>query len=413
MRVLTMVGMVLVGGASALSGQHAHQLEFGGFGSYTRYDPTYGFDNAVGGGLRLGYLLSDAFGFEVEGGMASPNITGSGGAVGTAAAFGSASLVLNSGGEHNILYVLGGYTRLRLGGYSPYTNLNEVHGGLGDRIFFGSRVALRLEARAYYAPGDQLGTGQAPLNITGSAGLSLFLLGGGGGGQAEAPEVPKAKRDSIIAAGGTPPPEPRPTKQVFLQKGTDWTHQWFWGGQAGVLVFKTDADGLSAEPTFGGHWLVTGKRTALYAAYEQSFFLTDRHATLLEPGGTIEAGNVAFRTLRRIMMGVLAFPAQKAVQPFAGGGFAILEILNPVATCTGCSLSNAAITQAEADDAATKAAFWWMAGIDVRQGRMSLYGHYILTSAVNTFLISGVMHTFQGGIRYSLGSSREDPTDEH
>lgn len=68
----------------------------------------------------------------------------------TTAAFGSASLVISSSG----LYVLGGYSRLHMGPSAPYaSDLNAVHAGLGERIFFVSdRAALRLEGRAYYVP---------------------------------------------------------------------------------------------------------------------------------------------------------------------------------------------------------------------------------------------------------------------
>jgi len=361
------------------------------------------------------------------------------GTIGTTIARGSASLVINTGGEHNVFFVLGGYTRSRWGGGTPYLWRNDVHGGIGDRIFFGRHVALRLEGRAFYSL-DDLSPGKKPLDFTGSAGLSL-LVGGGGGRRAPAPaptpvpEIPKEKRDSILAAGGTPPPppppppppspppppqpappaqrEPKPAKQVFLRSATSWPHQWFWGGQAGVLIFKTSYDGLSAEPTFGGHWLITGKRTALYVAYEQSFFLTDRHATVVEPNGTVEPGNVAFNTVRRIIGGVLAYPVQKAVQPYGGAGFAIVEILNPTVTCTGCSVSDFTITQNAADFLATKAFFFWMGGLEARQGRLTLYGHYILTSSSRTFLLNGVTHTLQGGLRYSLGSAREDISDQH
>lgn len=415
MRFLIIVGVALVTGVGAVSAQHGHQVEFGAFGTYTRYDPVFGLNRQFGGGGRLGYFMGDYFGLEIEGTMASP--VGTSGLFGTAITRGSVSLIINSGGERNILYVLGGYTRSRWGGYSPYFWLHEGHAGIGDRIFFGSRLALRLEARVYYAPGDQwFASGKSPLDISGSAGLSLFL-GGRGGGRDESPPrpaIPPEKRDSIIAAGGTLPPEEQtPSRRVFVRSGTGWPRQWFWGAQAGVIIFTTAYDGISAEPTFGGHWLITAKKTAMYVAYEQSFFLTDRHITIVQPNGTIEPGNVAFKGLRRIMVGVLAFPVQKAMQPYGGVGFAIMEILNPRATCTGCTLSEAAITQNAADNAGTKGFFWWMGGLDVRQGRLSLYGHYILTSAARGFIISGVTHTVQGGIRYSLGSSRDDTAAQH
>jgi hypothetical protein len=113
------------------------------------------------------------------------------------------------------------------------------------------------------------------------------------------------------------------------------------------------------------------------------------------------------------MMGILAFPVQKALEPYAGGGFAIVEVLNPQATCTNCTLADATLTQNAAESAGTKAFFWMMGGIEVRQGRLALYGHYILTSAQAGFVFTGVTHTIQGGIRYSIGSSREDVSAQH
>src|SRR6266566_2039714 len=198
---------------------------------------------------------------------------------------------------------------------------------------------------------------------------------------------------------------------TYEQRSSDWQHKWYWGGEAGILVFRTNYDSYSFEPTFGGHWLITGKRTALYASFEQSLFISPRHVTIVEPSGAVTPGNVQFANLRRIMVGVLAFPAQLRVEPFAGGGFAIMEALNVQVSCASCTGSDLGQLQDEADRAATKAFFWWMGGVDIKQGRLALYGQYILTSAAANFLIQGTTHTFQGGVRYSLGSSKEGVTD--
>src|SRR2546427_2347491 len=176
-------------------------------------------------------------------------------------------------------------------------------------------------------------------------------------------------RPTCGATRATAGSEAGPAKQVFRRSATSWPHQWFWGGQAGVLIFKTSYDGLSAEPTFGGHWLITGKRTALYVAYEQSFFLTDRHATVVEPNGIVEPGNVAFNTVRRIIGGVLAYPVQKAIQPYGGAGFAIVEILNPTAHCTRRSVSDFTVPKIPAGFLATKALVFWVGGLAGRDGR--------------------------------------------
>src|SRR5947199_9956462 len=121
-----------------------------------------------------------------------------------------------------------------------------------------------------------------------------------------------------------------------------------------MLVFRTNDDSYSFESTFGGDWWMTGMRTALYASFEQSLFISARHVTVVEPSGTVTPGNVQFDNLRRIMVGVLAFPAQLRVEPFAGGGFAIMEALNVEVSCATCSGSDLGQLQDEPDRAATK-----------------------------------------------------------
>jgi hypothetical protein len=416
MRVATVIGVLFVGGAATVHAQHAHQLEFGGYGMYTRYDRAFELNNQFGGGGRLGYFFNDYIGLEVDANYTYPTLKNPipGGITTTQVRFGSASLVINGGGTNNVLYVLGGYSRLDMGMQQQYQfGIHAAHGAIGDRIFIGNHLALRLEARAYYSPSNCcLNGGSWVGHVTGTAGLSFFL-GGGGAPQEQEPEIPKARRDSILAAGGKLPAPIRPRGgPSFENRASDWQHKWYWGGEGGLLIFHTNYDAYSFEPTFGGHWLITGKKTALYAGYEESFFISPRHATMVEPGGQVSLGNVSFNNLRRIMVGVLAFPAQTRIEPFGGGGFALMEALNVQASCPDCtSVAQLAQLADAAASAATKAFFWWMGGIDIKQGRLALYGHYILTSSAAGFLIQGTTHTFQGGIRYSLGTSKESITD--
>ncbi|PYP03968.1 MAG: hypothetical protein DMD57_07070 [Gemmatimonadetes bacterium] len=174
MRVLTVLGL-LAGAIGSLNAQRGGQVEIGGYGSYTRYDSRLQLDNQFGAGGRLGYFLGDHFSLEVDGNVAQPLSQLSG--VGkTNVVIGSASLVISSGSA----YVLGGYSRLHMGPNPPYSSdLNAVHGGLGERIVFGGdRMALRVEARAYYrGPGGGLASHQWIGHFTGTMGLS-FLLGG-------------------------------------------------------------------------------------------------------------------------------------------------------------------------------------------------------------------------------------------
>jgi len=410
MRVVTVIAVLLLGGAATtLEAQHRFQFEVGGFASFTRFDRAFLLDNQIGGGGRLGFWITDWLGIEGDGLYMRPHPKGGGTGTDFPVWFGSGSLVLNFGSEKSF-YILGGYSAMDFNSGGGGFRDVGAHGAIGDRIYISDRAALRLEARAYFAPNTQFpGTSKWAGQLVGTAGLSFFL--GPSHRESPYPEVPKEKRDSILAAGGKLPEAKPRGGPTYEQRSSDWQHKWYWGGEAGILVFRTNFDSYSFEPTFGGHWLITGKRTALYASFEQSLFISPRHVTIVEPSGAVTPGNVQFDNLRRIMVGVLAFPAQLRVEPFAGGGFAIMEALNVQVSCASCTGSDLGVLQDEADRAATKAFFWWMGGIDIKQGRLALYGHYILTSAAANFLIQGTTHTFQGGVRYSFGSAKEGVTD--
>src|SRR3989441_760406 len=187
-------------GVRTLPAQHAHQFELGAFGSYTRYDRAFGLDNQFGGGARVGYFFGRVVGAELDIGYVEPNATS--GVVTAELTHGSGSLVLNvAAGERHLLYILGGYTRLDFEKTPPYRFTdNAVHGALGDRLFLGSRAALRLEVRAIYAPSTHgsFGSGWAG-HVVGSLGLSVFA-GGGRPSDADGDAVP----DSRDACPNTP-----------------------------------------------------------------------------------------------------------------------------------------------------------------------------------------------------------------
>ena len=164
--VLTAVPVVAVA-------QRSHQFEIGAFASFTRYDHLFNLDNQIGGGGRLGYFFSPAVSFEFDIGYQQP--TPKSGGANAALALGGASLVLNFGGDRNLFYILGGYSRLAFGDHPSYSFTdNAVAGAIGDRIFLGDRVALRLEGRGIYAPKTNFAGADWAGHIVGSAGLSIF-----------------------------------------------------------------------------------------------------------------------------------------------------------------------------------------------------------------------------------------------
>src|SRR6266568_1424028 len=159
--------MAFVGGAPHLHAQRVHQFEFGGFASFTRYDRAFALKNQIGGGGRIGYFLTKVLGAELEAGYESPNPR-----TGTASptlAFGSASLVLNfASGDQQLFYILGGASRLDFEKSSPYRFTdNAAHAAIGDRVFLGNLGALRVEARALYAPSTGFGGAVSDLDHDG------------------------------------------------------------------------------------------------------------------------------------------------------------------------------------------------------------------------------------------------------
>ncbi|HEV2670849.1 MAG TPA: OmpA family protein [Gemmatimonadales bacterium] len=153
--------------------QHAHQFEFGAFGSFTRYDRAFLLDNQIGGGGRLGYFFNPTVGFEFDVGYQQPSPTAGGGPA--TLSLGGASVVFNFGSSKNLFYVLGGYSRLSFTDLAAYTfDDNAVHGGLGDRIFLNERTALRLEGRALYSPNTNHTGGGWAGHVVASAGLAIF-----------------------------------------------------------------------------------------------------------------------------------------------------------------------------------------------------------------------------------------------
>src|SRR6266576_1723860 len=182
MRQFGLLAAVLTLATGRLAAQHAGQVEVGAFGSYTRYDATFGLAHKIGGGVRMGYLLGSIVGVEADV-LFQPEytVTPPGGTTSTLEPLiGSASLVINAVHANRLMvYVLGGYSLLDFGTRAPYRFTdNGVHGGAGVRLFLTDRIALRVEGRAIYSPSTQSTFGPTTAtHFLGTAGLSVFHLG--------------------------------------------------------------------------------------------------------------------------------------------------------------------------------------------------------------------------------------------
>src|SRR6266496_3444778 len=374
--------------ASPAAAQRSQSIEFGGFGSYWRFDHLYFLKNSFGGGARIAYAWSDRLSIEVAGAYASTVDTAA--AQNVTVSTVSANVVLNYPmGDKMTLFTTGGFSRLVFGPDPPYSFTdNMINGGVGARVFLSPHVSLRLDARAMYNrqnrdPLNPTPRGTWTGQVEGDAGLSYYFI---------------------------PPQQGR---------GFSRQYQWYWGAQGGAFISKTNTQPYVYDPIVGGHWLITARRTALYVAYEQAIFLSDAQAVIFDPSssasslGTGPCRDVSFHDMRRIMFGVLAFPAQKVIEPFGGGGFAIMQVLNPAIDCSGgCSSSQFAEASDRVNELSSRAFFWLMGGLQINySSKLNVFAHYLLTSGASNFLLQSNTHTLQGGIRYSMGSAKEGVTE--
>jgi hypothetical protein len=387
MRALLLVGVGLAGATASLSAQRSDQIELGVYGSFTRFDRAYQLPDRVGGGVRFGYFLSDRVSIEVDGTYLGPSAI-----AGRASYFlhtGHASLVFNFPLGSSSFYVLGGASRVDLGTTAPYNFAeNGIHGGAGLRFLLGDRLGLRLDGKAFYRPPKSPLTGLWTGHVIGSAGIS-YVTG-------------------------------MPRRGGYYARSGDRNHQWYWGAQGGLFIYKTNVQSSTAEPIFGGHWLITSRRTAFYFGIEQSFFLSDAQAVIFDPNSSSSSAgpgfrDVTFSKVRRVMFGLVTHPAQRRMEPFVGGGFAMVQILSPAVDCSSCTnLSELAEAQDRAAEAASKAFFWLKGGLQINySSKLNVFANYLITSSSQGFLLDGNTHTLQGGIRYSLGTSKEGITERN
>ena len=382
-RLVLLVGFVtLVAGPAAA--QRSQNIEFGGFGSWWRFDRSFLIQNGFGGGARISYNWSDRVSFEVTGDYIQTTNLAATQDINVSTI--SGALVLNFPmSERVTLFASGGYSHMVFG-KDPHYDFTQslVNGGLGFRAFIARRVAIRGDVRAQYRPDNPYFANAFTGQVQGSLGASYFFI---------------------------PPQQGR---------GFNTNFQWYWGAQGGFLLSKTNTQPYAYDPIVGGHWLITSRRTALYVAYEQALFLSDAQAVIFDPASSNSSvgpgfRDVTFKDVRRLMFGVLAYPTQKIIEPFGGGGFALVQVLNPTVDCSQCqSLGEAVEASDRVHDQSSRAFFWLMGGLQINySSRLNVFAHYLLTSSAANFLLESNTHTIQGGIRLSLGSSKEGITERH
>lgn len=196
-------------------------------------------------------------------------------------------------------------------------------------------------------------------------------------------------------------------------QGADWESKWYWGAQGGSYVYQTrnaggGADARSWAYDVGGHWLISKRRVGLYVAFDQLLFERDTLSAVPNSASTTGATEVRFTKGQRIQTSLYALPGPGAIQPYGGVGFAIHNITDAIPAEAFTSTQEQEIALLQIDSYSTKAFLVLTGGLQVRFGRLALFGTYQYMPAGQQFLIADEQHAFTGGLRYAFTRAQEE-----
>ena len=195
-QALVTVGLVA---APCLAAQRPGGVEFGAFASLASFTPRFDLRVGLGGGARIGYFVRPAWEIEIEGGAGRATVEGGGSS--TPITLGGVQVLYNFDGAGPTWFVGGGYARPSFHGTPPGDfGDNAVSLGVGGRMFFGRRFALRTDFRGLYTFSSHLPPTRGAGHLLAALAVSYFTLGG---------TPPDADRDGVPdardACANTPP----------------------------------------------------------------------------------------------------------------------------------------------------------------------------------------------------------------
>lgn len=195
--------------------------------------------------------------------------------------------------------------------------------------------------------------------------------------------------------------------QAAPQKARSFTDSWYWGAKGGVSMFGATAENISA-PTFGGEWMITRTRIAMYVSVEQSFF--DTQGGVFDPTSPGSTRIVDIKDSRRYNLQLFAFPKQfGAFRPYVGLGYALVMIrdANPEGTFTSPTSQDSILTSVDDQSSRTTPVFTLGGQLDF--SRAALFVQASTMATRNRFLINGKANTYllEGGLRYNLAEAIE------
>lgn len=183
--------------------------------------------------------------------------------------------------------------------------------------------------------------------------------------------------------------------------------KWFFGAQAGAMLFETPSQTRTGVPAFGAHIAVVSRRAGLMVGVDEAFG-SDESSAFLDENTAGAARTVTFDHLRRYQFSMTGYPVRGALEPYLGVGFGLVQVIDPKLTGVFSSDEEAALSAERARDKSATGFMSILAGVQFRVGRMAAFGQYQLTSSpAPGNLLRGPGHSLMGGLRFSLGSAKE------
>lgn len=183
--------------------------------------------------------------------------------------------------------------------------------------------------------------------------------------------------------------------------------KWFFGAQAGAMMFETPRQTMTGVPAFGAHIAVVNRRGGLMLGVDEGFGSGDSTSFVDEGSGGIRRP-ASFDRLRRYSFNLTGYPVRGKLEPYLGVGFGLLQVINPQLGGVFTSPTQAAASADEADQKSATGFLSFLAGVQFRVGRYSAFGQYQISSSPSAGnLLRGSGHLLMGGLRFLLGSSKE------
>ncbi|MGH7586172.1 MAG: outer membrane beta-barrel protein [Gemmatimonadales bacterium] len=182
--------------------------------------------------------------------------------------------------------------------------------------------------------------------------------------------------------------------------------KWYFGGDAGFLVFETPTQSTGGIPAFGGHLLVMSRKVGLQVGYETGWGSdeTSAYPDATQLGGAV---GVTFDRTNRIYGTMVAYPVRWNFEPYLGVGYGISWLSGLEVNGTFASDLEAQEALEEATDRGSQGFGHFMAGAQIRAGHFVVFGQWMVTTSNSGALLTGATHSLMGGARLSLGSARE------